>query len=125
MDTGKEQLYLPDPPDLPKGPNSTLNRGNEPAWRNSKFPILGRAMIKAGDKLYIAGPAVTWNQSDPLAPYDNRADSKLLVVEPATGRHLAELDIKGVPVFDGMAAGGGRLFISQVNGTLTCYGEKQ
>lgn len=122
-DTGREKLLTPDPPDLPKGPNSALNRGNEATWRDSKFPILGRAMVKAGDKLYIAGPPDAWNEKDPLAPYDNRIDSKLIAVEAATGKRLAEGDLKGAPVFDGMAAARGDLFISRVDGSLVCIGK--
>ena len=47
------------------------------------------------------------------------------VVSAQDGSTLAELGMKQVPVFDGLIAAAGRLYMSTIDGTLVCFGEKQ
>jgi hypothetical protein len=48
----------------------------------------------------------------------------LRAVSAENGEKLVEYRLDDVPVFDGMSAAGGRLFVSLRNGRLACYGRK-
>jgi hypothetical protein len=44
-----------------------------------------------------------------------------MAVSSADGKKLAEYDLDSPPIFDGMAAAAGRLYMSTVNGELLCF----
>ena len=46
---------------------------------------------------------------------------RLWAVSAANGTKLSELALDAPPVFDGMAAGGGRIFLSTQDGKLLCF----
>ena len=71
-------------------------------------------MTKAGDVIAIAGVERT---EQLLA---NGKGGKLLLLSTANGEKLSEIDLDIVPVFDGMAAAGGQLFVSFTDGTVVC-----
>jgi hypothetical protein len=48
----------------------------------------------------------------------------LRAVSTENGEQLAECRLDDVPVFDGMSAAGGRLFLSLRSGQVACYGQK-
>jgi hypothetical protein len=48
----------------------------------------------------------------------------LWAVSADTGKKLAEYKIPAVPVWDGMMAANGRLFLSLKDGTVLCMGKK-
>ncbi|MDP6524301.1 MAG: PQQ-binding-like beta-propeller repeat protein [Kiritimatiellia bacterium] len=73
-----------------------------------------RTMTKAGDVIAIAGVERT---EQLLA---NGKGGKLLLLSTANGEKLSEIDLDIVPVFDGMAAAGGQLFVSFTDGTVAC-----
>jgi len=79
-----------------------------------------RGMVKAGDKIFAAG-----SKGDPVR-FDASADAALLsVFNTSDGQSLSSLALPAQPVFDGMAAANGRLFMSLVDGQVVCYtGEK-
>ena len=49
-------------------------------------------------------------------------DAGLALVAPADGKTLAEFRLDAPPVFDGMAAAGGRLYMATVDGEVLCFG---
>jgi hypothetical protein len=83
------------------------------------LPIHSRAMIKAGDHLYLAGypvqSKVTHFSGEPL-----RDKGILLQVDAGSGEVLAEIDLPAPPRFDAMSAARGRLFLALENGSLMC-----
>ena len=83
-------------------------------------PLQVRAMLLANDRLCIAG----WEDSnDPDAVQsvlDNRQMGKLVVMSTKEGEVLAVNAIESPPVWDGMIAAGGRLFVALKNGSLVC-----
>ncbi|NQU24023.1 MAG: PQQ-binding-like beta-propeller repeat protein [Candidatus Nealsonbacteria bacterium] len=96
-----------------------LNRGEEkmawakavpPAARDA-VPLQVRAMVLAGETLFLAGT------SD--------ATPTLMAVSTADGTRLAQYPLDSPPVFDGMAAADGRLYISLENGQLLCMDKKE
>jgi hypothetical protein len=45
-----------------------------------------------------------------------------VAVSAADGQKLSEIELPATPVFDGMIAAGGRLFVSLEDGSLACLG---
>jgi outer membrane protein assembly factor BamB len=58
------------------------------------------------------------------AALDGRDGALLWAVSAADGGKLAEYKLDAPPVFDGMAAAGGRLYLSTVDGHLQCFQPK-
>jgi hypothetical protein len=84
-------------------------------------------MVLAGDRLVMAGWAdavvvetKTGRPKDPANPDPH--DSYLRVLDAGTGERVSELRLGSEPVFDGLAAAYGRLFLSLKNGKLVCLG---
>jgi outer membrane protein assembly factor BamB len=120
------------------GPNTFVQR----QWAQD-VPLLVRAMIKAADVLFVAGPAdlideeatfqalVAGNpQVEALLSQQNEAlegklGAKLLAVSAADGRTLAEYQLDSLPVWDGMAAANGRLYLSTLDGSVLCFGDSR
>jgi hypothetical protein len=77
-------------------------------WK--QLPIQVWAMVQAEDALFVAGP--TGGESVSPAALEGRSDATLLAVSPADGRVLAELPLPAAPVWDGMAAASGNLYLA-------------
>lgn len=58
----------------------------------------------------------------PLAAQDSGKGGLLWLASARDGRKLAELKLQAPPVWDGMAAAGGRLYVSCTDGRLLCLG---
>ena len=97
-----------------------FTRAKPPAWFDW-VPIRIRAMVLAGQTLFVAGPPDVMEADDPYAAFDGRRGGRLRAVSAADGRQLAELHLDGVPVFDGMAAAGGRLFLVTTGGQVLWF----
>jgi hypothetical protein len=98
--------------------------------------VLGRALVLAGGTLFVAGPpdvadeeATLTRIGDPqtaaelaeqAASMAGRRGGLLVAVSAQDGRKLAAYRLESMPVFDGMAAAGGRLFLSMAGGTVLC-----
>lgn len=88
-----------------------------------EVPLVVRAMVKAGPALFAAGPEHLEDLSllaDPVA--QAKAPGVLAVFSPEDGQLLARYELDAVPVFDGMAAARGRLFLSTLAGKVVCFG---
>ena len=92
---------------------------NDHAWNRKAF-VQFRAMVLAGDTLFAAG----WKDSVKILGEDpNRPTEKVLVViSAADGRTLEEHPLDAEPVFDGMAAAYGRLYMAMKDGKVLCWG---
>jgi len=82
-------------------------------------PLHVRAMVLAGDTLFLAGPPI--NASDDLW-IDDADGGRLLAVSTTDGAILSQQELPSPPVFDGMAAAQGKLYVSTVNGKILCLG---
>jgi len=101
------------------------------------LPLFARAMLLADGKLFIAGPADTIDEeqafrkaTDPDVIRDLQAQSDafagrkgavLWTMSTADGSKLAGQQLDASPIFDGMAAAAGRLYISAEDGTIRCF----
>jgi hypothetical protein len=99
-------------------------RAEPPIW-TSWIPVRIRAMAKARDVLFAAGPPDEFDPADPYAAFEGRRGATLVSISPETGKPLAEYTLDKPPVFDGLIAAEQRLFISLEDGTLVCLGAEQ
>jgi hypothetical protein len=77
-----------------------------------------RAMILTDKVLFVAGhPADTGN--GPAARDENKG-ALLMAISASDGTELAQYQLDSTPVFDGMAAAYGRLYVSMEDGSLLC-----
>lgn len=108
---------------VPGGNHSTVKKWEEHEARvwQSWIPVRTRAMVKAGDTLLIAGPADKIDEADPMAVYDGRAPGELWAVDTKTGKTLTKNVLDTSPVFDGMIAAQGKMFVALTNGVVECW----
>jgi len=86
----------------------------KPQWEK-RIPLQVRAMVLAGKVLFAAGPPVKergWPKED--------GEAVLIAVSASDGTELAQYKLDSSPVFDGMAAANGRLYLSLENGRVLC-----
>jgi len=109
-----------------------------PVYRWSRsVPLLARGMVLAPGTLFIAGPPDVADQektlaafadpaalaklADQVAAHEGRKGGLLLAVSALEGETLAEYKLDSPPVFDGLAAARGRLYLAALDGTITCF----
>jgi hypothetical protein len=99
-------------------------------WSTS-VPIAVRAMALAGQTLFIAGPPdmekpespsrlTLANPDEALAAFSGKRGAILCAISAADGKRLSEVKLDAMPVWDGMAAAHGRLFLSSADGMVVC-----
>ena len=92
------------------------------------IPLTGKAMVLAGDVLFIAGTPVYFPPDHPFEKYEQGYEGKLggllWVGSVEDGKKLAEYKLPAAPAWDGMAAADNRLVISTVGGKISCLAEK-
>jgi len=111
------------------------------AWQWSQdIPIYVRSMVLADQTLFLAGPPDIIDEEKTLKNFaspdvqaklaeqrevlDGTKGSVLWVASAADGQKLAEYKLDGLPVFDGMAAANGRLYLTMTDGRVLCYGAR-
>ena len=82
-------------------------------------------MVLAGETLFVAGPPDIVNPRDPMAAFEGRAGGVLRSYSAADGKMLVEQKLEAPPVFDGLAAANGRLYLVTVDGKILCYGNTE
>jgi len=98
-------------------------RAEPPVWTNW-LDVRIRAMVKAGETLFVAGPPDVLDSKDPYAAFEARRGARLVAVSAADGKKLSEMPLEYPPVFDGMIAAGGRLFASLEDGSVVSLAAK-
>lgn len=98
-------------------------RAEPPRWA-AWVPVRIRAMVKAGDALFVAGPRDDFDEKDPHAALEGSKGVLLAAVSAKDGRILSERALEAPPVFDGLIAARGRLIVSLEDGTVACLGGK-
>jgi len=103
----------------------------EERW-TSHIPLTGKAMVLAGDTLFVAGtpvefpgdPSATLGASLLAKAYEGRMGGVLWAASASSGEKVAECKLDASPVWDGMAVANGQLFISLQDGRVICLGGK-
>jgi outer membrane protein assembly factor BamB len=96
--------------------------GREAVW-SVRVPLRMTALVLADATLFAAGaPDVEADGQDPWAAFDGKRGGELRVFAAADGKARQTLKLGAPPVFDGLAAAGGRLYLSTVDGKISCFG---
>lgn len=98
-------------------------RAKPPLWTHW-LPVRIRAMVKAGDTIFVAGAPDIFDTKDPYAAFEARKKAQVVAVSAKDGKKLSETTLEYPPVFDGMIAAGGRLFASLRDGSVVCLAGK-
>ncbi len=109
-------------------------------WLIDKPPLQVRAMVLADETLYIAGPPDVVDEEEAFFALDDASvleklaeQSALLegkegaliwAVSAEDGEKIAEYRLDALPVWDGMVAANGNLFLATMEGEIICYSEK-
>jgi len=80
-----------------------------------------RGMVKAGPTLFVAGAPDVVDPQDPYASFEGRKGAKVLAINAEDGRTLKQLDVDTPPVFDGLIAAYGKLFMCTTKDEVVCF----
>jgi len=94
-------------------------QGTKPVWEQH-LGIRVTAMIRAGDTIFVAGSPDVVDPEDPHGAWEGRNGGILAAYTADDGKKLAEYTLPSPPVWGGMAAARGRLFISTSSGCIVC-----
>jgi len=103
--------------------------------------MFARALVLAEKVLFVAGPPdildepqafrqinepqVRRDLAEQVAAFNGKKDAVLAAISITDGTELGRYDLDSPPVFDGMAAAGGRLYLATLNGRLVCMGGRR
>jgi outer membrane protein assembly factor BamB len=105
-----------------KNSKKKISRSSSERW-SCGVPLTGKAMALAANVLFVAGTAVAFPAEDLHQAYEGRMGGVLWAASAETGKKMAEYKLDAAPVWDGMAAADGRLFISTMDGKVLCLGD--
>ncbi|MCX5683449.1 MAG: PQQ-binding-like beta-propeller repeat protein, partial [Planctomycetota bacterium] len=107
-------------------------------WAEGTPSIQARAMVLAGQTLFVAGPPDVVDEEAAFAKPDDaavraklqaqvealegRKGGQLVAVSAVDGKKLAAVELGAAPTFDGMAAAKGRLYLTTLDGKVLCLG---
>ena len=113
--------WLPQEGELQKCWNLDVGfaRAEPPQWMTNT-PVRIRALVRTADALFAAGPPDVCDPADPLAGLEGRRGAVLLAFDPNDGKKTLEIRLEAPPVFDGLMAARGRLYLSTVDGQVSC-----
>ena len=121
------QAFAIDRPAAKQAPPQAGNRRAAPATREKQYnwteqvPLLVRGLVLAGDKLITAGTPDLFAASDPAAALAGKEGGLVYIMSTSNGKQIARYELDSPPVFDGMAAAGGRLYLAATNGEVVCF----
>ncbi len=83
-----------------------------------------RAMLLAGgdETLYAAGAKGDWVTSQDA--YEGKLGSTIRVISTRDGSTIGEYELAALPVFDGMSAAGGKIYLAMEDGSIQCVSGK-
>ncbi len=94
--------------------------GSKASWQQ-RIGIRITAMVLAGDTLFVAGSPDVVDPKDPHGAWEGRKGGVLAAFAAGSGKKLAEYKLDAPPVWDGMAAAGGRLYLATMDGKVVCF----
>ena len=105
------------------GPGTRFAKPSPRLWQ-VHVPIRVIAMTRAGKTLLAAGTPDVLDKNDPYAAHRGARGGLLRAIDADSGRTLAEYKLSAPPVYDGLAAAGGKLYIATIDGKVTCFAAK-
>jgi hypothetical protein len=94
-----------------------------PDW-DTAAPVNAKAMLKAGDLLFIAGTPNEFPKDDIYRAVEGRAGGVLVAASAADGKTMKQYRLGSRPAWDGMAAAKRRLVLSLTSGHVQCWGAR-
>ncbi|MHC4681849.1 MAG: outer membrane protein assembly factor BamB family protein [Planctomycetota bacterium] len=88
-----------------------------------RVPVRATAMVLANKVLFAAGPPDVVDPKDPLGAFEGRKGGVLSVFDKTDGKKLWEYVLPSPPVFNGLAAANGRLYVTMQDGSVACFGK--
>jgi len=114
----------------PRGLDKNARRGKQPRKGNRQpkadlvwekaVGIRITAMVRAADTLFVAGSPDVVDPDDPHGAWEGRKGGVLAAYSTSDGRQLAKIELAAPPVWDGMAAAGGRLYLGLSDCRVIC-----
>ena len=106
-------------------------------WK-ADVPVLARGMVATDELLFVAGPPDTFgvtpegmthpynpvpesNIAKQVKALSKNAGGRLIAVSRDSGETAAEHALESYPVWDGVSAAYGSLFVAGADGTVTCF----
>ncbi len=138
---GEALVFKPAP--APKSLASSRRRGKASGsvgfhWTQDS-PVTVRAMVLADQTLFVAGPRDMLDEVAAFQEHGEPASKKQIAdysaalvgkrggilqgIDAKTGETIAEYALDSPPVFDGLIAADGKLFITTMDGQLIAFGE--
>lgn len=108
--------------DYPEKTRRPLSPGKH-KW-TAKLPFQARAMVLTGERLLVAGWPDTVEGGDLYGAIDGRAGGELWIFAATTGEKLGVRKLPCPPVFDGLIAANGQLYLSTRDGRVLCFGAR-
>ncbi len=111
-------------PAQPKGKKSRSRGGPKVAFHwEKRFPMQCRAMVLAGETLFVAGPPdkAEGDASGFRGPLPLGKSGKLFALTAQDGSKVSEHPLSAAPVFDGMIAANERLYVVTIDGRVQCF----
>jgi len=88
----------------------------------SPIPLTGKAIVLAGEVVFVAGTPVAFPKDDLAKAYEGRMGGMLWAASAATGEKLAQYKLNVAPAWDSLAAANGLLFLALTDGRVVCMG---
>jgi len=127
----------PKPGTVPPAKKGQKRPKASPALWRTEVPILATGLVLAGDTLFAAGAPDVFDETQPGIRDEGPAIIKkikeqeaalaglkggiLLAVSKADGTIRSRVDIDAPPVFDGLIAANGRLYLTLTDGAVHCW----
>ncbi len=92
----------------------------KPAKWQKLVPVRASAMLLTGDRLFVAGTYDTLEQDDPYATFKGRKGAVLQVFSATDGALLKTHPLASPPVFDGLSAANGRVYLATTDEKIVC-----
>ncbi|MHC4581812.1 MAG: outer membrane protein assembly factor BamB family protein, partial [Planctomycetota bacterium] len=81
------------------------------------------AMVVTDHLLFVAGPPDVVDPDDPLGAFEGRKGGLLVAIDPANGETVWKDELPMPPVFNGLIAAAGRLYVAMQGGEIACFGK--
>ena len=119
------------------GGPSRMRGYDVPLHWTEDLPLWARGLVLAGDVLFVAGPPDLVDEEDAFrrfhlppvqeqlaeqaAAFAGQRGGLMRAVSATDGRMLGQWTLDAPPVFDGMAAAAGRLYLATESGHVVCF----
>ena len=103
-----------------KGKKKETKTQREGEW-SLRIPIRAEALLVGDNGLFVAGVRDRVEKEDPWGHVEGRMGGVLAVYAKSDGRKIGETELGAAPLFDGLSAARGNLFLVTKDGAILCF----